>query len=130
VLRDPGYEPPSQVLWSLPHRRADVRHAKARSPATADEGRRRNYWNAIVAQAGPRDDVAFVHRRLSDDPRKALGRRIVETPNDFYRFELRDSTVGYVAYVPRGAIARGSDLAATGVHGRVPAVLGILAFLK
>jgi cytochrome c553 len=64
---------------------------------------------------------AFVYRRLSGSGREPLGERIVETPDDFYRFELRDSTVGYVAYVPPGAIARGRDFVATGDHGRVPA---------
>jgi cytochrome c553 len=64
---------------------------------------------------------AFVYRRLPGNRRETLGQRIVETPADFHRFDLRDATVGYVAYVPPGAVARGRELAATGDHARIPA---------
>jgi len=40
-----------------------------------------------------------------------LGRRIIEFPVDFNRHELRDSRAEYVAYVPRGSLARGRALA-------------------
>jgi cytochrome c553 len=56
---------------------------------------------------------AFVYRRLPGGARQQLGSRIIEVPDDFDRFDLRDSTVGYVAYVPPGAIARGRFLATT-----------------
>jgi cytochrome c553 len=63
---------------------------------------------------------AFVYRRL---PRgtELLGQRIVETPDNFERFEKRDSTITYTAYVPRGSIELGRLLATTGDNGRVPA---------
>ncbi len=64
---------------------------------------------------------AFVYRRLPGDKRERLAERIVETPADFKRFELRDPRVGYVAYVPPGAIARGRELALTGDNGRITA---------
>lgn len=51
-------------------------------------------------------------------PRVALGMRIVETPDDFDRFELRDTSVEYTAFVPLGAVARGRALALTGGDGR------------
>ena len=60
----------------------------------------------------------FVYRRLPGSARVALGQRIVEGPDDFARFELRDSTVSYTAYVPPGAIRRGQALATTGGGGR------------
>ena len=50
--------------------------------------------------------------------RAALGQRIIEGPTDFDRFEKRDDRVGFVAYVPVGAIARGRALAASGDGGR------------
>jgi cytochrome c553 len=43
-----------------------------------------------------------------------LGRRIVEVPKEGERFELRDSRVRFVAWVPRGSVARGEALARTG----------------
>ena len=60
----------------------------------------------------------FVYRRLQGYARTILGERIVEGPVDFDRFELRDSRMGYVAYVPPGSIGRGRRLAATGGAGR------------
>lgn len=46
-----------------------------------------------------------------------LGRRIVEGPSDARRHELRDDAAGFVAYVPRGSIARGRQLATKGIAG-------------
>jgi cytochrome c553 len=63
---------------------------------------------------------AFVYRRLPHGS-EMLGQRIVETPDNFERFEKRDSTVTYTAYVPKGSIELGRLLATTGDNGRVPA---------
>ncbi len=43
-----------------------------------------------------------------------LGSRIIETPVSFERFEKRDPTVEYTAFVPPGSIARGRVLARGG----------------
>lgn len=43
-----------------------------------------------------------------------IGRRVVETPEDLHRTELRDDTSGFIAYVPRGAVARGREIVTTG----------------
>ena len=53
-----------------------------------------------------------------------LGGRLIEVPRDAERHELRDARVPYVAYVPRGSLARGRALAAgcAGCHG--PALRG------
>lgn len=45
---------------------------------------------------------------------EAIGKRIIEMPEDFARTELRDSHSGFVAYVPKGSIARGKQLASGG----------------
>src|SRR4029453_5691955 len=45
---------------------------------------------------------------------EALGKRIVETPEDATRFELRDPRSGFVAYTPRGSVAKGAALASSG----------------
>jgi cytochrome c553 len=47
-----------------------------------------------------------------------IGNRIIEMPEDFERFEHRDSRTPYVAYVPMGSIARGAELIATGGGGK------------
>jgi cytochrome c553 len=47
-----------------------------------------------------------------------VGMRIVETPEDHERFELRDSMSGFVAYVPTGSVKKGEALAATGGSGK------------
>jgi cytochrome c553 len=43
-----------------------------------------------------------------------IGSRIIETPEDADRFELRDPRSGFVAYVPPGSLNRGSLLVASG----------------
>jgi cytochrome c553 len=48
-----------------------------------------------------------------------LGNRIVEIPENLDLVELRDPNSGFVAYVPKGAIARGKKLAQSG-NGAFP----------
>jgi len=43
-----------------------------------------------------------------------IGERIIETPEDWERTELRDTRSGFVAYVPAGSIERGEALVTTG----------------
>ena len=47
--------------------------------------------------------------------------RIVEMPEDVARADLRDSTSGFVAFVPMGSIKKGEALATTGGNGRTVA---------
>lgn len=54
---------------------------------------------------------AFVYEFEKEGPKEALGDRIIEGPDDFERFELRDWRVTFTAYVPMGAVARGAALA-------------------
>src|SRR5690349_834008 len=71
--------------------------------------------------------------------REPIGKRIIEMPENLDRIELRDPRTGFVAYVPKGAIARGKKLAETGAgafpcaachgpdykgNGNVPALAG------
>ncbi len=46
-----------------------------------------------------------------------IGRRIIETPADPVRTELRDARSPFIAYVPPGSLARGEDLATKGRAG-------------
>jgi cytochrome c553 len=47
-----------------------------------------------------------------------IGRRIIETPKNLERTELRDDHSGFIAYVPRGSIKKGETLAKTGGAGK------------
>ena len=47
-----------------------------------------------------------------------IGQRIIEMPEDLERTELRDSTSGFVAYVPKGSIKKGEALVMTGGAGK------------
>ncbi len=54
---------------------------------------------------------AFVYVFDNSGAREPLGERIVEGPDDFERFEMRDPNVTFTAYVPLGSTARGAALA-------------------
>jgi cytochrome c553 len=47
-----------------------------------------------------------------------IGRRIIETPENLERTELRDDTSGFIAYVPEGSIKKGELLVRTGASGK------------
>jgi cytochrome c553 len=51
--------------------------------------------------------------------REPIGERIVEVPVDTERHERRDSRTPFIAYVPKGSIARGRALVTTGGAGKV-----------
>jgi cytochrome c553 len=57
---------------------------------------------------------------LAEGGTEALGNRIVETPEDAARFELRDPRSGFVAYAPRGSVAKGAALASSGGNKTLP----------
>lgn len=54
-------------------------------------------------------------------PREQIGMRVIEMPADVGREQLRDPHAGFIAWVPRGAVARGKRLAdrlgCAGCHG-------------
>jgi cytochrome c553 len=72
-------------------------------------------------------------------PKEPIGKRILELPANLERTEWRDSKSGFIAYVPKGAIARGKTLVESGAgafpcaachgpvykgNGNVPALAG------
>jgi cytochrome c553 len=57
---------------------------------------------------------------IPDAGTEPLGQRIVETPEDGDRFELRDPHSGFIAYVPKGSVARGAALASSGGNRTLP----------
>jgi len=61
--------------------------------------------------------AGFVYAHVPAGGTEPLGSRIIEGPPDFERHELRDDGMTYIAYVPRGSIARGRSIATTGTNG-------------
>jgi len=57
---------------------------------------------------------------IADAGTEPLGQRIVETPEDGDRFELRDPHSGFIAYVPKGSVSRGAALASSGGSKTLP----------
>ena len=58
--------------------------------------------------------------RLPGSETEPIGDRIIETPEDGERFELRDPHSGFVAYVPPGSIQKGGVLARSGGGKTMP----------
>jgi cytochrome c553 len=58
--------------------------------------------------------AGWMHQVVEGGGMEPIGVRIVETPEDLHRTELRDDSSGFIAYVPRGAVARGRELVTTG----------------
>jgi cytochrome c553 len=92
----------------------------ARAASDAEVQAAANYFSAlkpkpiikvVESDMAPRTELARVFYKL--DPKggtEPLGRRIVEVPADAQQFELRDSRSQFIAYVPKGAVARGEAL--------------------
>lgn len=55
---------------------------------------------------------------VEDSPKEPIGERVIEVPEDLERTELRDSMSGFVAYVPKGSIAKGKELVTTGGNAK------------
>lgn len=108
--------------WSPIHQMADVaaEATEAEVAATADYFASIPYRGHVrVAESARIPGVlgkAFILRAVPGlgEP---LGLRIVEGPSTFERFELRDPTLVYTAYVPPGSLTRGAILARTGADG-------------
>jgi cytochrome c553 len=49
---------------------------------------------------------------------ESIGDRIIETPENLERTELRDDASGFIAYVPPGSLKRGRNLVTTGANGK------------
>ena len=66
----------------------------------------------------PKTKVSGAIYQLEDGgDTEPIGERIVELAEDQDRFELRDASSGFVAYVPTGSIKKGKELVTTGGGG-------------
>jgi cytochrome c553 len=79
-------------------------------------------WIRVVeADRVPKFEISS-HNMLvkaKGDGTEPLGLRIAEMPEDLDRVELRDPSLGFVAYVPKGSIAKGKKLVDSG-NGAFP----------
>ena len=62
-----------------------------------------------------------IHKVVEGAGMEPIGVRVVGTPEDLIRTELRDDASSFIAYVPPGARARGANLVNTGDGGRTVA---------
>jgi len=62
-------------------------------------------------------NMRFVLPGGSDEP---IGQRIIEVPEDAARAEARDAHSGFVAYVPKGSVAKGEALVKRGGGKTIP----------
>ena len=60
---------------------------------------------------------------MAEGGTESLGDRIVETPEDAARFELRDPHSGFIAYVPPGSVAKGAAMASSGGNKTLPCTI-------
>jgi cytochrome c553 len=73
-------------------------------------------WIKVVeTESVPKTHIAGWMLVVSE-PREMepIGARIIETPENLERTELRDDASGFIAYVPVGSVAKGKALATTG----------------
>ena len=61
--------------------------------------------------------VGSVYTPIENGGEEPLGTRLIELARNSEQHENRDEQMLYVAYVPKGSIARGRSLARTGGHG-------------
>ncbi len=79
----------------------------------------RKPWIRVVETATVPKTHVFGWMLVPDTPAatEPIGQRIIETPENFERTELRDDTSGFIAYVPPGSLQRGKLLVTTGRNG-------------
>lgn len=78
-------------------------------------------WEKVVET--DRVPTTFVNESLmrmplpggGDEP---IGNRIIELPQDIARAESRDPHSGFIAYVPKGSLAKGKEFVNTGGNGK------------
>lgn len=65
--------------------------------------------------------VGWVYAAIAESGDELLGERLLEFAPDPARHEARDDEMQYLAYVPRGSVARGRSMARSGADGRTVA---------
>lgn len=78
----------------------------------------RSFVRIVETSTVPKHAIAgWLFKFDNQGGKEPLGQRILEGPDDFEQFELRDPITPYVAYVPEGSLALGQRLAETWENG-------------
>ncbi len=90
--------------------------AEVREAAVYFAGLRPRSWIRVVeTPTVPQTKVAgWMLVAVEPAATEAIGMRIIEMPENLERTELRDSTSGFIAYVPPGSLHRGKELVTSG----------------
>src|SRR5271166_1857558 len=76
---------------------------------------RRPWIRVVEASTVPKTHVAgWMFVADTTAATEPIGQRIIETPENLERTELRDDTSGFIAYVPVGSVRKGKTLVTTG----------------
>ena len=78
-----------------------------------------NKWIRVIeTDVVPKTEIAsrnmLMRHGKGSEP---IGQRILEVPENLYRTEARDPASGFIAYVPKGSVARGKKLVESGAGG-------------
>jgi cytochrome c553 len=80
----------------------------------------RSVIRVVEAASAPKTRVVDWHLAVASTPgTEPLGQRIIEVPENLEQFERRDGRSRWIAYVPRGSVQRGQELAASGADKTV-----------
>jgi cytochrome c553 len=98
----------------------DLMHRVAKAATDEEVAAAASYFSALrfrsfvkVVEAGsiPKAKVAaWTYARSGEPGTEPLGSRIIEVPDNFEQFEMRDPHTHYTAFVPPGSIRRGARL--------------------
>ncbi len=78
-----------------------------------------SFVRVVEAAEVPKSKIAgWLFKFDRDGEKEPLGERILEGPDDFEQFELRDPATTYVAYAPPGSLVLGKQLAETWGSGK------------
>jgi len=113
---EPKLQPVSYMIGVAAH--ADEKEVQV--AAAYFSGLKPRPWIRVVETASvPKTHVAG-WMLVANEPvvREPIGERIIETPENLERTELRDDTSGFIAYVPAGSVKKGKGLVTTGVAGK------------
>lgn len=108
-LIDPRFAPDDHMLETIRQTSDADADAAARYFAALPYSK---HLKVVETDTIPRvHEDGFIYVFAADGAKEPLGERIVEGPDSFDRFEMRDPRVIFTAYVPVGSIARGAALA-------------------
>jgi cytochrome c553 len=115
---EPRMGPPANMIADAKAANADEVNAAAEYFAATPYRK----WIRVVEVAQvPKTKVSGWMHVPTGEGTEPIGARIIETPEDPARTELRDASAGFIAYVPPGSVKKGEALVTTGGGGRTVA---------